>query len=399
MTRRNEIRAADDGRRLEIYLYGEIGGGWYSGSTSAESFAALMREYPDAQDIVLNINSPGGSFTEAIAIRALLQRHPARVVARIDALAASAASLVAMAAEEITIPPGAYMMIHNARTYTNGTASEHLVNAELLTNIDADMRDIYAARTGQNPEQVAADMAATTYFSAAQAVEYGLADRIDGDAVALAPEDVRGLTVPHEIRAAMRTNNNQRGNMDIIAMASLLGCAPTEDAVKAQLHQLTAKAALADDARAEAARYKDALAKAQAETLALQVAAKSQQAKAIVEALRAEGRVVAGSKTADRIAAAEAAGDVDQLEAIADMLREHAPAVPVGARQTTTKGAPNSGQLAPPPMANGKIDYDAVGAALPAEVRGTYAGMSWQLVLSQPAATALWEQAGFQVPA
>ena len=158
MTRRNEIRAADDGRRLEIYLYGEIGGGWYSGSTSAESFAALMREYPDAQDIVLNINSPGGSFTEAIAIRALLQRHPARVVARIDALAASAASLVAMAAEEITIPPGAYMMIHNARTYTNGTASEHLVNAELLTNIDADMRDIYAARTGQNPEQVAAEI-------------------------------------------------------------------------------------------------------------------------------------------------------------------------------------------------------------------------------------------------
>lgn len=399
MARINEIRAKGD--ELAIDLYGTIGGDWFFGGTTAESFGAALDENPNAKTIELRINSRGGIFSEAIAMRAKLRRHPATVNVEVDALAASAASLVAMAGDQITMHPGSYMMIHPARSALDGTAAAHEQTATTLRSIDVDMRDIYANRTGQTPETVMAAMIAETYYSATAAVEFGLADKVGGHAVALLAEDIDALpSLPDDIRAQMkRAPSARRTQMEPLdELATVFSCAPSVAAIKAKWESIKTQAAIAEDAKAQVVAVTAELATANATLLTAQVGATKAKADAIVASLRSEGRLIAGSTTEKIALAQAAAGDLAQLESTAALVREYAPLVPVGGRQSTVAGAPATGNLAPPPMRDGAIDFDAIGAKLPAKDQALYGPQGWQLVLGTPAATSLWEKAGFQRP-
>jgi ATP-dependent Clp protease protease subunit len=104
--------------RAEIYLYGTVGADWFGEGVTAKQFAADLKGLGKVKTIDLRINSDGGSVFEGKTIYSLLAEHPAKVITRIDGLAASIASLIAMAGDEIHIAEGGFVMIHNAWTFT-----------------------------------------------------------------------------------------------------------------------------------------------------------------------------------------------------------------------------------------------------------------------------------------
>lgn len=169
------------GEEAEVFLYDaivstEAEAEWFGG-VAPESFVKALRGI-DAKTINLRINSPGGSVFAARAIEQALRDHPAKVVAHIDGLAASAATFIAMAADEIVMGSGALFMIHKAWTGMYGNADDMRAEADLLDKIDGTLADTYATRTGKNADEVAAWMAAETWFTADEAVAAGFADRV-----------------------------------------------------------------------------------------------------------------------------------------------------------------------------------------------------------------------------
>lgn len=181
--RRLEVKASDSGA-ADVYLYDAIVDSdieaEYWGGVSPQAFSKQLAGIK-ADTINLRINSPGGSVFGARAIETALREHSARVVVHIDGLAASAATFIAMAGDEVVMSPGAMFMIHNAWTATWGNAQDLTKTADLLTKIDSTLVDTYAKRTGQKAEQVREWMAAETWFTAEEAVAHGFADRVADD--------------------------------------------------------------------------------------------------------------------------------------------------------------------------------------------------------------------------
>ena len=171
------IPKAEESGESTLYLYDVIVSDDYWGGISAEKFVKELNAL-DAPTIHLRINSPGGEVFAARAIEAAIRNHPARIVAHVDGYAASAASFVAMACDEVEIAPGGFFMIHKAWTFTAGNADDLLHTAEMLEKLDASLVDTYAKKTGCTPEEIAGWMKAETWFSAGESVERGFADRV-----------------------------------------------------------------------------------------------------------------------------------------------------------------------------------------------------------------------------
>jgi ATP-dependent Clp protease protease subunit len=126
--------------------------------------------------IVLNINSPGGDVFDGIAIYNDLLAHKASVVVRVTGLAASAASIIAMAGDEVHIAENAFFMIHNAWSVAVGDSRAMTKRANLLKKIDAELVETYAARTGGDTDEIRTQMDDETWLNADEAVEQGFAD-------------------------------------------------------------------------------------------------------------------------------------------------------------------------------------------------------------------------------
>lgn len=167
------------GDEAEIYIYDVIGEDfWTGGGVTASKFLKAV-ESTNASTIHLRINSPGGDVFEARAIVSAMQRSPARFVAHVDALAASAASVIAVAADEVVMAPGSMLMIHNAWTLAMGDKNAMLDTASLLEKIDGTIADQYAEKTGMDRADIAALMDAETWLTADEAVSQKFADGIE----------------------------------------------------------------------------------------------------------------------------------------------------------------------------------------------------------------------------
>jgi len=179
--RRFEVKAEASSDAVDVFLYDAIvddrATAEFWGGVAPETFVKALAEIK-AGTINLRINSPGGSVFGARAIEQALREHPARVVAHVDGLAASAATFVAMAADEIVMNKGALFMVHKAWTIAFGNSDDLLATADLLDKIDGTLVQTYADRTGQKADKVAEWMAAETWFTAQEAVDAGFADRI-----------------------------------------------------------------------------------------------------------------------------------------------------------------------------------------------------------------------------
>ncbi|EMR16018.1 ClpP protease [Klebsiella quasipneumoniae] len=135
-------------------------------------------------DVTVNINSPGGDMFEGLAIYNLLREYEGRVTVKVLGIAASAASIIAMAGDDIQIGRGAFLMIHNCWVYAMGNRHDFAELAQSLEPFDTAMADIYAARSGLDIAAVQKLMDAESYIGGSDAVAKGLADSLlSADAV------------------------------------------------------------------------------------------------------------------------------------------------------------------------------------------------------------------------
>lgn len=162
----------------EVMIYGPIGEDYFGEGISGKTFAKELKALGNVRTIDLRVDSPGGSVTDARTIYTLLAEHPAKVNVFIDGYAASAASFISMAGDEISIAEGGFFMIHEARGVARGTADDMARAATLLKTISDTIAQTYVARTGQSKAQVAKWMAAETWFTGAEAVAAGFATKL-----------------------------------------------------------------------------------------------------------------------------------------------------------------------------------------------------------------------------
>jgi ATP-dependent Clp protease protease subunit len=172
-----KVVAAKSAAEATIYLYGLIGSSWFDEAISANQFRKDLTALGDVKTIHLRINSEGGDVFDGQAIYSLLTQHKARVIVHVDGLAASAASFVAMAGDEIEVAESAWMMIHDAWSIALGNAAEMRRVADLLESVSGSIADIYTARTKNKLADVKQWMAAETWWSGKECVEHGFADR------------------------------------------------------------------------------------------------------------------------------------------------------------------------------------------------------------------------------
>lgn len=171
-------RMATKADRGEIFLYDDVGEGWFGGISAAQ-FTKDLKALGSVKTIDLHISSNGGDVFTGRAIYSQLAQHQARIVTWVDGLAASIASLIAMAGDEIRMADGSFMMIHSAWGVAIGDAPEMRRMAELLDSVTASIADTYAARTKNERKKIDKMMADETWMTAQEAVDAGFADVVD----------------------------------------------------------------------------------------------------------------------------------------------------------------------------------------------------------------------------
>ena len=157
-----------------VSIYDQIGETWDGNGMTAKRMAGILRSIGD-RDIQVNVNSPGGDFFEGVAIYNQLRQHKGKVTVNVLGLAASAASIIAMAGDEIKMGEGSFLMVHNAWCVAMGNRHDFAAAAEQLAPFDAAMADVYAARTGISVKAAEKLMDAESWIGATQAVADGFA--------------------------------------------------------------------------------------------------------------------------------------------------------------------------------------------------------------------------------
>lgn len=160
----------------EVYIYGVIGGDWFGEGITAKQVADDLKALGKVKTIDVRINSEGGNVFDGKAIYSLLVENKATINVKIDGLAASAASFIAMAGNKIEIAEGAFVMIHDAYGVSFGRAEDMRKYADLLDTVNVTIREVYSARTKQSDKTINQWMKDETWFTAKEAVDKGFAD-------------------------------------------------------------------------------------------------------------------------------------------------------------------------------------------------------------------------------
>ena len=162
---------------LDIDVYGGIGDEFDEGGVTAVSFVRALRD-ADGEDVTIHINSSGGSVFDANTMAEALRGYKGHTTASIEGLAASAASYFALTADDVVINPSALMMIHNPWDFAVGDAEDMRKKADMLDKARSTISAQYARKTGRTVDEIEELMDAETWFTAQEAVEFGLVDRM-----------------------------------------------------------------------------------------------------------------------------------------------------------------------------------------------------------------------------
>lgn len=177
-----ECKQSANQNKADVFIFGEIVSfKWDDTDTTAASFQKDLKELGEVSQINLHINSPGGSVFEGIAIGNMLRQHKARVVAHVDALAASIASVIVASCDEVIMPENSMLMIHNPWTISMGNAKELRKQADDLDKIAESSVVTYLAKAGEKltEEKIKQIMDEETWMSAQEAYNYGLCDVVE----------------------------------------------------------------------------------------------------------------------------------------------------------------------------------------------------------------------------
>lgn len=171
-----KITAVDES--AEISIFGDIGASWWGESVTLADFKKDFDSVKDKASIKVLLNSPGGDVWDGMGIYNLLSSVRQKVTVEVLGLAASIASIIALAGRELVMGEGSYFMIHKAWTFAMGNAAELRETADLLDKVDGQMFDIYEQHTDMTEEELAAAIAETTWYTAEEAVEAGFANSV-----------------------------------------------------------------------------------------------------------------------------------------------------------------------------------------------------------------------------
>lgn len=169
------IHAQAESDQVDVLIYDYIGWGGVTAADFAKALATIT-----AKTITVRLNTPGGDVFDGLAIFNSLKAHGAQIQVKVDGIAASIGSIIAMAGHTITMGQGAYMMIHNPWALAIGNAADMREMAALLDKIGGSLADIYATRATISKEQAQSWMDAESWFTAEDAKAAGLADAVQG---------------------------------------------------------------------------------------------------------------------------------------------------------------------------------------------------------------------------
>lgn len=178
---KNQVTQQDE---LEILLYGCVGEDEFWDDITSKQFADELSQNANVSVINVRINSPGGDVFAGQAIYSMLKRHNATVNVYVDGLAASIASLIAMAGDKVIMPENSMMMIHNPWSIALGNADEMRKQADTLDKVRDSMVPVYQEKTGLDADKIISIMSDETWLSASEAVEMGFADEIENTTIA-----------------------------------------------------------------------------------------------------------------------------------------------------------------------------------------------------------------------
>lgn len=246
--------AARTDDELVIDLFDSIGRGFWSEGITAKSIARALAEHGDAKSIVVRVNSPGGDVFEGTAIYNLLRAHGGNVTVRIIGIAASMASVIALAGSRVEMAANALFMIHNPWALEIGDANEMRRTAAWLDKIKTTLLEVYDGHSNLGRDAIAKLMDAETWMTAAEAEEAGFVDEVL--AVADEPEDddsadakARGRAIVAKFQRAPQQVHDRFAVPRIAAMAQPKGNATMDREELIKLLGLSATAT-DDDIRA-----------------------------------------------------------------------------------------------------------------------------------------------------
>lgn len=228
-----EVRAAADDGENTISILSPIGADWSGEGVTAKRISGALRNI-GKKDVTVTINSPGGDYFEGLAIYNLLRDHPAKVTVKIAGIAASAASVIAMAGDEVQIARAGFIMIHNTWVIAAGDRHSLRDVAAWLEPFDDTAADIYAARTGMEAKDIARMLDRETWLGGKEAVEQGFADSLlsadELDSKAKNSIQGRPLVASHKIDSLLAragVSRSERRELLAAVKGSMPSAAPT----------------------------------------------------------------------------------------------------------------------------------------------------------------------------
>jgi len=219
----------------EITIYDPIGQDWFGDGVTAKKFRSDLNALGAVSEIIVRINSPGGAVFDGVAIYNALKEHAAKVIVHVDGLAASIASVIAMAGDEVIMGVGSQMMIHDPWMLAIGDSDDMRKAAEMLDKVGTGLIDAYAAKTGKSHSEIAEWMAAETWFTPDDAIEHGFADsKVDysegvEEKVAAQMRDFTPFATPEKFRAFAMSRVSKPPQTDAGSLLSASADAPTPE--------------------------------------------------------------------------------------------------------------------------------------------------------------------------
>jgi ATP-dependent Clp endopeptidase proteolytic subunit ClpP len=169
---------AKSATKAEIIIYEQIGASFWDGGISAKQFSEEMKKIEaSVTEITVRINSPGGDVFDGVAIYNRLKQHKAKKIIYVDGLAASIASVIALAGDEIIMSEGSLFMIHLPWTWAMGNRKDIENTLDRLAIVEDQIVNIYAKKTGMSRDEIKQKLEAETWMDADESIELGFADK------------------------------------------------------------------------------------------------------------------------------------------------------------------------------------------------------------------------------
>lgn len=252
-----EVKAADNGP-TEICIYDRIGRDWWSGEgTEAKAFVDALKAIPMAQEITLRINSPGGNVHDGMTIYNRLAERRDKVTVIVDGVAASIASVIAMAGKDLQMPRNSLLMIHDPWGMVEGSASEMRKAADMLDKHRDAIVSVYELKTGADPKDIKQWMSDETWYTGDDAKAAGFADTVTDEISFQACADLSAFKrVPEQLK----TKDNSMNRKKVEARLKKLGITFAATATDAELQALLLEAAKKTKAKAESSSSEESAA-------------------------------------------------------------------------------------------------------------------------------------------